>query len=71
MRLQFDRKQVNGEELVQMKKFLVKIKVGKGSIKLHNLFNGDRQLGMDCDVLGSSAEPFLTVFLKNNILQLI
>lgn len=41
VRLQFDRKD-NG---VQIKKFQVKIKVGKGRLHLHNLFNGDKTLG--------------------------
>lgn len=32
-------------DLVQIQKFIIKIKVGKGSIKLFNLFNGDKTLG--------------------------
>lgn len=43
VRLQFSRKE--NSELVQNKKFAIKIKVAKGSIKLYNLFNGDRALG--------------------------
>jgi len=44
-RLQFARKQVGDEAIAQIKKFTIKIKVGKGAIKLHNLFNGDQVLG--------------------------
>lgn len=43
VRLQFGRKEGSG--LVTIKKFIIKIKVGKGNIKLHNLFNGDKVLG--------------------------
>lgn len=43
VRLQFGRKE--GTDLVQIKKFNIKIKVGKGSLKLSNLFNGDKVLG--------------------------
>lgn len=43
VRMQFSRK--DNSELVQIKKYVVKIKVGKGSIKLYNLFNGDKTLG--------------------------
>jgi len=45
VRLQFAKKPVNGQDLVQIKKFQIKIKVGKGTIKLYNLFNGDKVLG--------------------------
>lgn len=40
-RLQF----ANNNGAVQIKKFQIKIKVGKGRLQLHNLFNGDRALG--------------------------
>lgn len=43
VRLQFGRKEPSG--LVTIKKFLIKIKVGKGTVKLHNLFGGDKVLG--------------------------
>lgn len=43
VRLQFGTK--DGTNLVQIKKFSIKIKVGKGSLKLSNLFNGDKVLG--------------------------
>lgn len=43
VRLQFEAKE--GSNLVQIKKFNIKIKVGKGSLKLSNLFNGDKVLG--------------------------
>lgn len=42
--MQFSRKE--NSDLVQIKKFVIKIKVGKGSIRLYNLFNGDKTLGM-------------------------
>lgn len=41
--MQFARKE--NSDLVTIKKFIVKIKVGKGKIKLYNLFNGDKALG--------------------------
>lgn len=44
VRMQYSRK--DNSELVQIKKFTIKIKVGKGSIKLYNLFGGDKALGM-------------------------
>lgn len=40
-RLQF----ANKDGAVQIKKFQIKIKVGKGRLQLHNLFNGDKALG--------------------------
>ncbi|XP_031635981.1 protein takeout-like [Contarinia nasturtii] len=43
VRLQFARKE--NSDLVQINKFLIKIKVGKGKLKLFNLFNGDKALG--------------------------
>lgn len=43
VRLQFGEK--DNTNLVQIKKFIIKIKVGKGSLKLSNLFNGDKVLG--------------------------
>lgn len=43
VRLQFGRKE--GTDLVMIKKFNIKIKVGKGALKLSNLFNGDKVLG--------------------------
>lgn len=43
VRLHFGVKE--GTNLVQIKKFTIKIKVGKGSLKLSNLFNGDKVLG--------------------------
>lgn len=45
VRLQFTRKQTSQGDSVQIKKFQIKIKVGKGSVKLFNLFNGDKALG--------------------------
>jgi len=42
VRLQFAR---TNTDQVQIKKFLIKIKVGRGSIKLFNLFNGEKTLG--------------------------
>lgn len=35
----------NNDGAVQIKKFQIKIKVGKGRLQLHNLFNGDKALG--------------------------
>lgn len=43
VRMQFSRKE--NSDLVQIKKFVIKIKVAKGAIKLFNLFNGDKALG--------------------------
>lgn len=43
VRLQIDAKE--GSNLVHIKKFSIKIKVGKGALKLTNLFNGDKLLG--------------------------
>lgn len=42
--MQFSRKE--NTDIVQIKKFIIKIKVARGSIKLFNLFNGDKTLGM-------------------------
>lgn len=44
VRLQFGRRPES--DLVQLKKLSIKIKVAKGHLKLKNLFNGDRVLGM-------------------------
>lgn len=44
VRMQFAKKE--NSDLVTIKKFVIKIKVGKGKIKLYNLFNGDKALGM-------------------------
>lgn len=44
VRLQFGRRKEG--DLVQLKKLSIKIKVVKGRMKLHNLFNGDKVLGM-------------------------
>lgn len=41
VKMQFGKK----EDLVHIKKFQVKIKVGHGRIRLYNLFNGDKALG--------------------------
>lgn len=43
VRLQFGRRE--GSDLIQTKKFAMKIKVGRGAIRLSNLFNGDKALG--------------------------
>lgn len=43
VRLQFTRKPE--DNIVQMKKLNIRIKVAKGALKLHNLFNGDKLLG--------------------------
>ncbi|XP_055294865.1 circadian clock-controlled protein daywake-like [Sitodiplosis mosellana] len=43
VRMQFARKE--NSDLVTMKKFVIKIKVGKGKVRLFNLFNGDKALG--------------------------
>jgi len=43
IRLMFERKQEN--DLVHLKKLIIKIKVGGGRVRLDNLFNGDRILG--------------------------
>lgn len=45
MRLQFVRKQTSHGDSVHIKRFQIKIKVGRGSMKLYNLFNGDKALG--------------------------
>lgn len=44
VRLQFVRKA--DTDLVQIKKLVIRIKVADGSLRLHNLFNGDKLLGM-------------------------
>lgn len=44
VRMQFAKKE--NSDLVTIKKFIIKIKVGKGKIRLYNLFNGDKALGM-------------------------
>lgn len=41
----FNRNIANENDHVLIKKIEIKIQVGKGSIKLNNLFNGDRNLG--------------------------
>lgn len=43
VRLQFTRQPEN--DLVQIKKLAIRIKVADGSLRLHNLFNGDKLLG--------------------------
>lgn len=44
VRLQFLRREESAAS-VQIKKLSIKVKVGKGSIQLFNLFNGDKALG--------------------------
>lgn len=55
VRLQFARKPE--DNLVQMKKLNIRIKVAKGALKLHNLFNGDKLLGKLFPLLTLTQSP--------------
>lgn len=64
MKILFDVKEVNGEEYLQINNLEVKIRTGKGRIRLENLFNGDKALG---DVVNDTINQNFEVFTNELI----
>lgn len=62
-RLVITKTEKNGEEYFHMEKMEIKITVGKGMLKLQNLFNGDRVLGEFMHILNI----FSKFILKQNV----
>ncbi|XP_065354649.1 protein takeout [Calliphora vicina] len=60
----FDTKNVNGEEYLTISDLNVKIRTGKGRIRLENLFNGDKTLG---DVVNDTINQNFEVFTNELI----
>lgn len=64
MKILFDLKETNGDEYLQIKDLEVKIRTGKGRIRLENLFNGDKALG---DVVNDTINQNFEVFTNELI----
>ncbi|KAH8344381.1 hypothetical protein KR084_010510 [Drosophila pseudotakahashii] len=64
VRVQYDIKNVNDLEYLHVKEFFLKIRTGKGNLKLENLFNGDKVLG---DVINESINQNFEVFTNDLI----
>ncbi|KAH8250173.1 hypothetical protein KR026_006875 [Drosophila bipectinata] len=64
VRVQYDIKNVNNLEYLHLKEFALKIRTGKGSLKLENLFNGDKVLG---DVINDTINQNFEVFTNEVI----
>uniref|UniRef100_A0A1I8NFZ8 Hemolymph juvenile hormone binding protein (JHBP) n=1 Tax=Musca domestica TaxID=7370 RepID=A0A1I8NFZ8_MUSDO len=64
VKILFDVKEVNGEEYLQINNLEVKIRTGKGRIRLENLFNGDKALG---DVVNDTINQNFEVFTNELI----
>uniref|UniRef100_A0A1L8EHU1 Putative hemolymph juvenile hormone binding protein jhbp n=1 Tax=Haematobia irritans TaxID=7368 RepID=A0A1L8EHU1_HAEIR len=60
----FDTKTINSEEYLQIKDLEVRIRTGKGRIRLENLFNGDKALG---DVVNDTINQNFEVFTNELI----
>jgi len=64
VRVQYDIKNVNDLEYLHVKEFALKIRTGKGYLKLENLFNGDKVLG---DVINDTINQNFEVFTNDLI----
>ncbi|EDW95712.1 protein takeout [Drosophila yakuba] len=64
VRVQYDIKNVNDLEYLHVKEFALKIRTGKGNIKLENLFNGDKVLG---DVINDTINQNFELFTNDLI----
>ncbi|XP_017119522.1 protein takeout [Drosophila elegans] len=64
VRVQYDIKTVNDLEYLHVKEFALKIRTGKGNLKLENLFNGDKVLG---DVINDTINQNFEVFTNDLI----
>nr|BAD83405.1 takeout like protein [Phormia regina] len=60
----FDTKNVNDDEYLTIKDLEVKIRTGKGRVRLENLFNGDKTLG---DVVNETINQNFEVFTNELI----
>ncbi|XP_068152474.1 protein takeout [Drosophila tropicalis] len=59
VKVTYDVKNVNDIEYLQVKDFVLKIRTGKGNLKLDNLFNGDKVLGdVINDTINQNFESF-------------
>lgn len=65
VKIVFDFKNMNGMEYLTIKELDVKIRTGKGRIRLENLFNGDKTLG---DVVNETINQNFEVF-TNELIQ--
>ncbi|KAH8294888.1 hypothetical protein KR018_003856, partial [Drosophila ironensis] len=64
VRLQYDIVSVNDLEYLHVKEFALKIRTGKGNLKLQNLFNGDKVLG---DVINETINQNFELFTNEVI----
>ncbi|XP_016975331.1 circadian clock-controlled protein daywake [Drosophila rhopaloa] len=64
VRVQYDIKTVNDLDYLNVKEFALKIRTGKGNLKLENLFNGDKVLG---DVINDTINQNFEVFTNDLI----
>ncbi|XP_034486092.1 protein takeout [Drosophila innubila] len=64
VRVTYDVKNVNGIEYLDIKEFALKIRTGKGRLRLDNLFNGDKVLG---DVINQTINENFDLFTNEVI----
>lgn len=64
VKITYDVKEVNSIEYIQIKDFSVKVRTGKGRIRLDNLFGGDKVLG---DVINDTINQNFEVFTNEVI----
>ncbi|XP_017145336.1 protein takeout [Drosophila miranda] len=64
VRVQYDIKKSNDLDYLHVKEFSLKIRTGKGNLKLENLFNGDKVLG---DVINDTINQNFEVFTNEVI----
>ncbi|TMW42660.1 hypothetical protein DOY81_012260, partial [Sarcophaga bullata] len=64
VKILFEPKNVNGDEYLTITELEVKIRTGKGRIRLENLFNGDKTLG---DVVNETINQNFEVFTNELI----